>query len=176
MISASIQATYFSRACLLKNSSNSFNHSLSPSVRTMWKSYIISCVEMQRAYKLEGMTRHLMITLITITIIKTRDFPGGPVVMTPSFPFRGYRFNLWSGNWDPVCHAAIPNRYIYIYIICKIMMSSDHTACNCCTEVNLAKALWDWFIIAPVCRWWNGDKDWWVNLLEIIKHLAVELV
>lgn len=46
----------------------------------------------------------------------------------------------------------------YIYIICKIMMSSDHTACNCCTEVNLAKALWDWFIIAPVCRWWNETK------------------
>ena len=53
---------------------------------------------MQRAYKLEGMTRHLMITLITITIIKTRDFPGGPVVMTPSFPCRGHRFSLWSGN------------------------------------------------------------------------------
>ena len=28
---------------------------------------------MQRAYKLEEMTRHLMITIITIIIIKTRD-------------------------------------------------------------------------------------------------------
>ena len=32
---------------------------------------------MQRPYKLGGIIRHLMITIITITIIKTRDFPGG---------------------------------------------------------------------------------------------------
>ena len=27
-----------------------------------------------------------------------RDCPGGPVVKTPSFPFREHGFHSWSGN------------------------------------------------------------------------------
>ena len=27
-----------------------------------------------------------------------QDFPGGPVVETPRFHFRGHGFNPWSGN------------------------------------------------------------------------------
>ena len=28
----------------------------------------------------------------------TRDFPGGPVIKTPTFHCRGHRFDPWSGN------------------------------------------------------------------------------
>ena len=34
------------------------------------------------------------------------DFPGGPVVRTPSFHCRGRGFDPWSGNWDPAGCAA----------------------------------------------------------------------
>ena len=27
-----------------------------------------------------------------------KDFPGSPVVKTPSFPLQGHGFNLWSGS------------------------------------------------------------------------------
>ena len=27
-----------------------------------------------------------------------RDFPGGPVVRTPHFHYRGHKFDPWSGN------------------------------------------------------------------------------
>ena len=31
-------------------------------------------------------------------ILSIGDFPGGPVVKTPHFHYRGHRFNPWSGN------------------------------------------------------------------------------
>ena len=37
--------------------------------------------------------------------IKTWDVPGSPVFTTPRFHCSGHRFNPWSGNWDPACHA-----------------------------------------------------------------------
>ena len=30
--------------------------------------------------------------------VNSWDFPGGPVVKTPSCQCRGHRFNSWSGN------------------------------------------------------------------------------
>ena len=33
-----------------------------------------------------------------------RDFPGGPVAMTPCFQCRGLEFDPWSGNYIP--HAT----------------------------------------------------------------------
>ena len=38
------------------------------------------------------------------------DFPGGPVVKTPRFHYRGHRFDPWLENWDPTCHTMQPNR------------------------------------------------------------------
>ena len=38
--------------------------------------------------------------------ITLRDFPGAPVVKTPSFHYRGHGFNPWSGNYDPTCHIV----------------------------------------------------------------------
>ena len=35
-----------------------------------------------------------------------RDFPGSPVVKTPSLHCRGHRFDPWSGNKNPTCHKA----------------------------------------------------------------------
>ena len=35
-----------------------------------------------------------------------RDFPGGPVVKTLRFHFRGHRFNPWLGNNYPICCEA----------------------------------------------------------------------
>ena len=44
-----------------------------------------------------------------------RDFPGGPVVQTPSFQCKGLGFSPSSGNWiphatteDPTCHTWDP--------------------------------------------------------------------
>ena len=33
-----------------------------------------------------------------IVLERLRDFPGGPVVKTPCFHFRGHGFDPWSGN------------------------------------------------------------------------------
>ena len=38
------------------------------------------------------------------------DFPGGPVVKTPFFQFRGLGFDPWLGNWDPTCRMARPKK------------------------------------------------------------------
>ena len=48
------------------------------------------------------------------------DFPRGPVVKTPHFQCKGHGFDPWSGNYDPMCHAAKKlnkNKIIKIYII-----------------------------------------------------------
>lgn len=38
------------------------------------------------------------------------DFPGGPVVRTPSFRCRGCRIDPWLGNYDPTCSATKANK------------------------------------------------------------------
>ena len=40
----------------------------------------------------------LIIRTVLIKTICYRDFPGGPVVKTPSFHCRGHRFDPWPGN------------------------------------------------------------------------------
>ena len=44
----------------------------------------------------------------TLALLKTGDFPGGPVVKTLCFQCRGlipmqHRFDSWLGNWNPIC-------------------------------------------------------------------------
>ena len=39
-----------------------------------------------------------------------RDFPGAPVVKTPSFHCRGWGLAPWSGNKDPTCCAMQPKQ------------------------------------------------------------------
>ena len=41
---------------------------------------------------------------------KIRDFSGAPVAKIPCFQCRGPRFDPWSGNKDPTCHGAWPER------------------------------------------------------------------
>ena len=41
---------------------------------------------------------------------KQSDFPGGPVVKTLPFHYRGRRFNSWSGNKDPACYDVGPKQ------------------------------------------------------------------
>ena len=36
------------------------------------------------------------------------NFPEGLVVKTPCCQCRGCKFNSWSGNYDPTCHAVWP--------------------------------------------------------------------
>ena len=43
-----------------------------------------------------GKSLYLLGVFIKITL--TGDFPGGPVVKTPRFYYRGHRFDPWSGN------------------------------------------------------------------------------
>ena len=38
------------------------------------------------------------------------DFPGGPVVKTPSSQCRGHRFDPWSGNKDLACCMVWPKK------------------------------------------------------------------
>ena len=38
------------------------------------------------------------------------EFPGSPVVRTPSFHWRGPGFNPWLGNWDPTGHVALAKK------------------------------------------------------------------
>ena len=41
---------------------------------------------------------------------KQGDFPGGPVVKTPCFHFRGHELDPWSGNYDLTCHVVQPRK------------------------------------------------------------------
>ena len=37
-----------------------------------------------------------------------QNFPGGPVIKTPSFHCRRFRLDPWLGNYNPACHVAWP--------------------------------------------------------------------
>ena len=40
--------------------------------------------------------------------MRSRDFPGGPVVKTLHFHCRGHRFDTWLGNYDLSYWAVWP--------------------------------------------------------------------
>ena len=42
--------------------------------------------------------------------IPPTDFPGYPVVKTPSPQYRGPGFDPWSGNKDPACYIVLPKK------------------------------------------------------------------
>ena len=41
---------------------------------------------------------------------KQEEFPGGPLVRTPYFHCRRHKFDLWSGNLDPLSPAERPKK------------------------------------------------------------------
>ena len=41
-----------------------------------------------------------------VIVRKRKDFPGSPVVKTPSFQYRGRGFDPWLRNQDPTCHVV----------------------------------------------------------------------
>ena len=42
--------------------------------------------------------------------VLVENIPGGPVVKTLHFPWRGPGFDPWSENVDPTCHAVWPKK------------------------------------------------------------------
>ena len=50
---------------------------------------------------------------LMIKKIPPTDFPGYPVVKTPSPQYRGPGFDPWSGNKDPACYIVLPKKRKY---------------------------------------------------------------
>ena len=46
----------------------------------------------------KGTNTEVKFTVTFLKVLKNWEFPGGPVVRTPSFHCRGYGFDPWSGN------------------------------------------------------------------------------